>query len=420
MSPVSDQALVRIVQDEAGGVLSVLIGQLRDFDLAEEALQEAIAQALVAWRRDGPPSNGAAWLLTVARRRAIDRIRKSQRARADATQQLLVSQLEESQREAETAEENQPIPDERLRLIFTCCHPALRQEAQVALTLRALCGLSTSEIARAYLVPETTMGQRIVRAKTKIRSAGIPYEVPDQDRIAERLAAVHDVVYLIFNEGFSASRGEQATRSDLCLEAIRLGRILYRLLPHPESGGLLALMLLHDARRAARDGDDRSYIPMDQQDRALWNRTLIEEGTKLLQYSLGQRRPGPFQIQAAISAVHAEADHPEDTDWAQIAGLYRALYAMTPSPIVSLNLAVAVARHKGPEKGLQILETLSDQLDRYQPFHAAQADLLRQLGRLKPAAAAYQRAISLTDNEPQKAFLENQLAALTHLAMPDH
>lgn len=403
----ADATLTRIYREDAGGVLSVLIAQLRDFDLAEEALHDAVAQAVVAWRRDGAPRNGAAWLLTAARRRAIDRIRKSARARDDATQRLLLSQLEESDRDDE---QNQPIPDERLRLIFTCCHPALSQEAQVALTLRTLCGLSTREIARAYLVADSAMSQRIVRAKTKIKAAAIPYEVPGGNALGERLSAVLDVVYLIFNEGFAATEGSVPTRADLCVEAIRLGRILYQLMPHPESGGLLALMLLHDARRATRSNAAGTYIPIAEQDRTLWDHGLIDQGTQLLQYCLGQRRPGPFQIQAAISAVHAEAKTTEETDWQQIRGLYSALYRMTPTAVVALNLAVALARADKVDAGLELLESVAEELDGYQPLHAARAELLRQSERSTEAADAYRRAIELSANSAERAFLATQLA----------
>ncbi len=405
-----DEVLAHIYRKDASGVLSVLISQLRDFDLAEDALHDAIAQAVVAWRRTGPPRNGAAWLLTAARRRAIDRIRKSSRARDDATQRLLLAQLEN---QSQANEEDQPIPDERLRLIFTCCHPALSQEARVALTLRTLCGLSTQEIARAYLVSDATMSQRIVRAKAKIRDAAIPYEVPEGPAQAERLSSVLDVIYLIFNEGFAATEGESPTRADLCIEAIRLGRLLYQLKPHPESGGLLALMMLHDARRGARTDSFNEYIPISEQDRSLWNQELIAQGTQLLHFCLGQKRPAPFQIQAAISAVHSEAAHAEDTDWPQIAGLYRALEEATPSPVVTLNRAVAVAHAHGTAKGLALLETVAQDLDGYQPFYAAQAELLRRSGQLSEAATAYTRAIDLSTNTAERTFLIKKRSEIT-------
>ena len=404
-----NEALARVYKDDAGGVLSVLIGQLRDFDLAEDALQDAIAEALISWPRDGPPRNGAGWLLTVARRRAIDRIRRSVAARDEATQRALLAQLEDDNGETEG---DQPIPDERLRLIFTCCHPALSQVAHVALTLRSLCGLSTQEIARAYLVSDATMGQRLVRAKNKIRASAIPYEVPDGDALAERLESVLDVIYLIFNEGFAATEGAEPTRADLCLEAIRLGRLLYQLMPHPEVGGLLALMLLHDARRGARSDAAGAYVPIAEQDRTRWNRDLVDEGTRLLLLCLSRRRPGPFQVQAAISAVHAEAPSADATDWTQIAGLYAALAEMVPTAVVTLNRAVAVANAETAEAGLALLETVAGELKDYQPLHAARADLLRRCGRNADAAAAYRQAITLSTNASERDFLERRLALL--------
>lgn len=404
--PLKDETLTRIHKEDAGTVLAVLIRQLRDFDLAEDALQDAITEALVSWRRDGPPRNGAGWLLTVARRRAIDRIRRAATARNEDAQRQILADLEQENE----AEADQPIPDERLRLIFTCCHPALRRDTSVALTLRTLCGLSTAEIARAYLVSETTMAQRLVRAKTKIRGAGIAYEVPDGPALAERLGSVLDVLYLIFNEGFSATEGPSPTRADLCLEAIRLGRILYRLMPHPEIGGLLALMLLHDGRRPARSTDSGDYVPIADQDRGRWDRALIGEGKSLLLSCLGKRRPGPFQVQAAISAVHADAPTSEDTDWTQIAGLYAALSDMAPSPIVTLNRAVAVAHAQTPEAGLTMIAAVADVLADYQPLHAARANLLKQCGRVHEAADAYRAAIALSTNRSEREFLERRLA----------
>lgn len=412
-----NEALARVYREDAGSVLSVLIGQLRDFDLAEDAFQDAIAEALISWPRDGPPHNGAGWLLTVARRRAIDRIRRSVAARDESTQRELLAQLEGDEGEAEG---DQPIPDERLRLIFTCCHPALSQDAHVALTLRSLCGLSTQEIARAYLVSDVTMGQRLVRAKNKIRASAIPYEVPDGDALAERLESVLDVIYLIFNEGFAATEGTNPTRADLCLEAIRLSRILYQLMPHPEVGGLLALMLLHDARRGARTNDTGAYIPIAEQDRTRWNHDLVDEGTKLLLHCLSRRRPGPFQVQAAISAVHAEALSADATDWKQIAGLYAALAEMVPTAVVTLNRAVAVANAESAEAGLALLETVADALQAYQPLHAARADLLKRCGRNGDAADAYRQAIALSANASERDFLTRRLAQVTGNSPIDH
>lgn len=405
-----DEALARVYQEDAGGVLAVLIGQFRDFDLAEDALQDAISEALLGWRRDGPPDNGAGWILTVARRRAIDRIRRSVTARDDANQREVLSRLEDNDDEAEA---DQPVPDERLRLIFTCCHPALAPEAQVALTLRTLCGLSTNEIARAYLVAEATMGQRISRAKKKISATAIPYEVPAGNELEVRLVSVLDCIYLIFNEGFSATAGDRPVRADLCLEGIRLGRILYKLMPHPEVGGLLSLMILHDSRRDARTDEDGTYIPIADHNRNLWDQNKIDEGTNLLLTCLGQSRPGPFQIQAAISAVHAEAKDAVETDWAQIAGLYGALAQMTPSPVVTLNRAVAISHAETPEAGLALADTVADELQAYQPFHAAHANLLKRCGQSNAAANAYRRAIAISTNSSEQEFLEHRLAELS-------
>ena len=412
MNPSStDELVAEIFKEEAGGVLSVLISQLNDFDLAEDALQDAITAALVSWRRDGIPQNGGGWLLTVARRRAIDRIRRSATARDEKAQRILLSQLEDAT--ASEGDADQPIADERLRLIFTCCHPALAQEAQVALTLRTLCGLTTPQIARAYLVSEAAMAQRIVRAKRKIRSAGIPYEVPPVEQLDERLASVLDVVYLIFNEGFAASEGASSTRADLCLESIRLCRMLYQLMPHPEAGGLLALLLLHDARRDARTDETGAYVPIADQDRRRWDRELIAQGAQLLNDCLAQQRPGPMQIQAAISAVHAQAASAGATDWEDIAGLYTALYEMTPTAVVMLNRAVAVAQVTGPDAGLELLESVAADLEDYQPLYAARADLMRRTGRMAEAAEAYQKAIELSGNDAERNYLAMRLAQIT-------
>lgn len=402
-----DRAVDRVYRREGGKILAALIKQFGDFDLAEDALHDAVAEALIVWRRDGRPRNGGAWLMTVSRRRAIDRLRRSA-VRRDAgglegAEWLRVPPPEEPELDA-------AIPDERLRLIFTCCHPALAPDARVALTLRTLCGLTTGEIARAFLVGETTMAQRLVRAKKKIRQARIPYQIPEQDQLGDRLASVLDVVYLIFNEGYAASRGEEPTRADLCEEAIRLGRVLYRLMPEPEAGGLLALMLLHDSRRAARSATGGELVPLEKQDRSLWNRAAIAEGSSLLRHCLRLGRPGPFQIQAAISAVHGEAADWAETDWPQIARLYGALAELEPSPIVTLNRAVAISHASGAEDGLRLLRTVAAELDDYQPFHAAHADLLRRLGRGSEAVAAYRRALDLTTNAAEREWLERRLA----------
>ncbi len=410
-TPDDDLTLARIYRDDAGGVLAVLIRQFRDFDLAEDALQDALAEALVAWRRDGLPRSTAGWLLTVARRRAIDRIRRALTVRDEANQRELLARIED---DGEEAEEMQPVPDERLRLIFTCCHPALAPDAQVALTLRTICGLTTQQIARAYLTSDVTMAQRLVRAKSKIKLAAIPYEVPGALQLNERLAAVLDVIYLIFNEGFSASDGASPVREELCAEAIRLENILYKLMPHPEAGGLLALMWLHDARRVARAKADGVYVPLDLQDRSLWDREQIARGKQVLLQCLARNRPGPFQIQAAISAVHADAETFAETDWTQIAGLYGALEKKEPSPVVTLNRAVALANAGDVEGGLALLAAIAAALEDYQPLHAARADLLMRCGRSGEAALAYRKAIDLSRNEAERTFLMGKLSQLSN------
>ncbi len=410
-TPDDDLTLARIYRDDAGGVLAVLIRQFRDFDLAEDALQDALAEALVAWRRDGLPRSTAGWLLTVARRRAIDRIRRALTVRDEANQRELLARIED---DGEEAEEMQTVPDERLRLIFTCCHPALAPDAQVALTLRTICGLTTQQIARAYLTSDVTMAQRLVRAKSKIKLAAIPYEVPGALQLNERLAAGLDVIYLIFNEGFSASDGASPVREELCAEAIRLGNILYQLMPHPEAGGLLALMWLHDARRVARAKADGVYVPLELQDRSLWDREQIARGKQVLLQCLARNRPGPFQIQAAISAVHADAETFAETDWAQIAGLYGALEQKEPSPVVTLNRAVALANAGNVEGGLALLAAIAAALEGYQPLHAARADLLVRCGRSGEAAMAYRKAIDLSRNEAERTFLMGKLSQLSN------
>ncbi|MGB7181094.1 MAG: sigma-70 family RNA polymerase sigma factor [Burkholderiaceae bacterium] len=414
-SPDINETLTRVYREDAGGVLAVLIRQFRDFDLAEDALQDAMAEALASWRRDGPPRNGAAWLLTTARRRAIDRIRRAVNARDQAAQLALLNDVmvgAASDNDSDLPESEQPIPDERLRLVFTCCHPALNEAAQVALTLRTICGLSVPQIARAYLVSEATMAQRLVRAKNKIRAAAIPYEIPQADVLSERLNVVCDVIYLIFNEGFAASDGVSPLRPDLCAEAIRLGRILYQLMPVPEPGGLLALMMLHDARRDARVGPDNSYIPIAEQNRSQWDHTQIEQGVELLLHCLGQRRPGPFQVQAAISAVHAQAPDAGQTDWEQIAGLYKALYEMTPTAVVMLNRAVAVANAGQVNAGLDLLNSVADELTDYQPLYAARADLSARCDNIDAAVENYQQAIAMSANAAERDFLHKKLQAI--------
>ncbi|OUS07527.1 hypothetical protein A9Q96_06355 [Rhodobacterales bacterium 52_120_T64] len=402
---MSQATLARIFREDSGRVLATLIAQLRDFDLAEEALQDAITEALRVWPKTGVPDNGAAWLLTVARRRAIDRIRRSSVRNSELTQATLLQLAEDS----DQSEADFTIPDERLRLIFTCCHPALSPEAQVALTLRTLCGLTAREIARALLTTETTMNQRLTRAKAKIRDAGIAYKVPEQTDIIVRLESVLSVIYLIYNESYSAYEGESLTRTDLANEAIRLAKILRHLLPLPEVSGLLALITLHNARREARYDCVGDMITLEDQDRNLWDANAIADGKKLLLHTLAARRPGPYQIQAAISALHSESPSWEKTDWLQITGLYTALESLTPSPVVSLNKAVAMANSGSLPQALEIVQTLAVDLSNYQPFYAARADLLTRSGQLANAREDYRRAIDLSKNAAEKAFLHGKL-----------
>jgi RNA polymerase sigma-70 factor (ECF subfamily) len=384
-----------------------LIRAVGSFDLAEDAVQDAFAVALERWPRDGLPENPGAWIATTARNRAIDRIRRDQVGRAKAETAERFRALESI-----GADEAQEIPDERLRLIFTCCHPALPMGARVALTLRAVGGLSTREIARAFLAPEPTVAQRLVRAKKKIRDAGIPYRVPPRDLLAERLSGVLAVLYLVFNEGYSSTSGD-LVRVDMCDEAIWLTRLVDRLMPgQPEVRGLLALMLLQHSRREARTDASGDLVLLEDQDRSRWDHDMIDEGVDLLDRAIEQRAPGPYQLQAAIAALHAQAPRPEDTDWPQIASLYAALAATARSPVVELNRAVAVAMADGPATGLPLLEDLAADLDGYHLFHAARADLLRRLERPHEAAAAYRRALELATNPSEQAFLERRIAEL--------
>lgn len=399
-----------IYRAESGRVLATLISLLGDFDLAEDALHEAFAAAVERWPQDGMPDNPRAWLVSAGRFRAIDRLRK--RERLSDAQEELVDRLDEAHGAAEADDE--VIEDDQLRLIFTCCHPALPEHAQVALTLRAVCGLTTEKIADAFLVPTPTLAQRIVRAKRKIRDAGIPYEVPEPEDLPERLDTVLRVIYLVFNEGYSASSGPSVTRPDLSGEAIRLGRLLLDLLPDPEVRGLLALMLLHESRRAARTSPGGELVLLEDQDRSLWNQEQIAEGTALVEQALSAQRFGPYTLQAAIAAVHAEAPSAAETDWAQIVSLYDVLMHANPSPVVELNRAVAVAMHEGAEAGLTLIyEILArGDLDDYYLAHAARADLCLRLGNEDDARTSYERALDLVQQEPERRFLERRLAEI--------
>ena len=408
--------ITRIFREEYGRAVSVLTRSFGDLDLAEDAVQEAFTAAVQRWPADGVPPSPAGWIITTARNRAIDRLRReAQRDSKHAQAYELMSQTE--------GEEEGPVSDDRLRLIFTCCHPALGAPAQIALTLRLLGGLTTPEIARAFLVPEATMAQRIVRAKGKIKGARIPYRIPSDADLPGRLRAVLAVVYLIFNEGYTASSGDRLVRDDLALEAIRLGRLLLQLMPdEPEVRGLLALMLLTQSRRPARTGPNGELVPLAEQDRSRWDRELIMEGQQLVQECIRRNQPGPYQLQAAINAVHSDAARVTDTDWSQVRRLYDRLYAINPTPMVGLNRAIAIAETDGPEVALDLVEEIGNRpinrrmeqgsLTQTHLYHAVRADLLRRLVRIEEARAAYDRAIELADNQAERAHLERRRAGL--------
>ena len=408
--PDTTASVDAVYRADSRRVLATLIRLLGDFDLAEEALHDAFAAALECWPRDGVPANPRAWLVSTGRFKAIDGIRR--RARFDASLGEIARRLEDGT--SGNAAQDGEVEDDRLRLIFTCCHPALQPDAQIALTLREVCGLTTEEIARAFLTGAPTVAQRIVRAKSKIRDARIPYAIPSRAELPDRLDSVLRVVYLVFNEGYSASSGASLTRHDLSAEAIRLGRLLVELLPEPEAEGLLALMLLHESRRAARASAAGELVLLDDQDRSLWSREQIAEGAALVEVALTSRRFGPYTLQAAIAAVHAEAASAAETDWAQIAGLYDVLLRASPSPVIELNRAAAVAMRDGPAAGLALIDAIlaRGELTDYHLAHSARADLCRRLGRTADARAAYERALALVRQEPERRFLERRLGEL--------
>jgi len=407
-----------VFRAESGRIIAGLIRVSRSFDLAEEAMQDAFTAAIVSWQAGGVPDNPAAWITAAARRKLIDYARREQTRRNHEDQLLYESICRSS---AIDEDMSRPFADDRLSLIFTCCHPAINMEAQVALTLRTLGGLTTSEIARAFLLPEPTLAQRLVRAQRKIQQARIPYQVPDAGSLPERLSAVQSVLYLIFNEGYSASSGDSLVRRELCAEAIRLARTLAELMPeNPESMALLALMLLHDSRRDTRSSADGQLVTLEEQDRSLWHQDQIAEGIRLVERALGRRNAGPYQLQAAIAAVHAEARTAGETDWKQIAALYNLLKASQPSAIVSLNHAVAIAMSESLERGLALIDDLgsSGELDSYHLYHAARADLLRRMGRTREALESYSRGLALTSNAVELRYLRRRISELGNQGDP--
>ena len=416
--PVPEQlskTIETLYRSESGRVLATLVRLLGDLDLAEEAMHEAFAAALESWPQIGIPDNPRPWLISTGRFKAIDAMRR--RARFNGAQRDLIAHIQSRVNDAPSGNEeieDEEIEDDRLRLIFTCCHPALPPEAQIALTLREVCGLTTEEIARAFLVTPATLAQRIVRAKAKIRETPIPYEAPTPQELPERLNAVLQVIYLVFNEGYSAAAGASVTRAELTGEAIRLGRLLAELQPEPDAIGLLALMLLQESRRAARTSATGALILLENQDRALWNRTQIAEGVALVEKALGSRRFGPYTLQAAIAAVHAEAESTATTDWRQIVALYNQLARIQPSPVVHLNRAVAIAMCDGPEAGLARIDAVLEhgELANYYLAHSARAELYRRLGRTAEARASYERALALTQQEPERQFLQARIRQL--------
>ena len=406
-------AIEQTAREEWGRILSALVKHFNDFQLAEDCLQDAILSAMDHWQRNGIPDAPAAWLITVAKRKALDRLRRDQNF---AMKQPEISYLLDLENNPSDIDDEMHIPDKRLEMIFTCCHPALEEKSRVALTLRTLGGLTTEEIASAFLDKSEAMAQRLVRAKKKIAKAGIAYKVPDPELLPDRLASVLNVIYLVFNEGYSASKGPSITRADLCREAIRLARIVWALMPgEPEIGGLLALMLLHDSRRIARSATDGVMISLEEQNRLKWDKSKIEEGGRLLEQVLPQQKLGPYQLQAAIGAVHAQSKSSEETDWPQIEALYRLLFAVQPSPVIRINMAMAMSYARGCAEALQLLESANEagKLEQYQPYHAAMADLLARMENTKQARRHFLKAIDLSDNESERQFLNQKLLAIS-------